>query len=197
MLSAVPNDAAPPTVTELAVERTDIDGLLVLTMKQISDERGTIREFYRESSWLEAGLPSLGPWLQVNVTETGRGAVRGLHGEATTKLVAVVDGEAFGAYVDIRPGSPTAGRVVTLELVKGRQVLVPSGVCNGFQSTGAGTTQYLYCFDAEWRPGMGGASVDPLDQELAIPWPLPIDPSDRSLISSKDAQLPPLRALAP
>ena len=184
-------------MTELAVEPTAIDGLVVLTMKQIRDERGTIREFYRESSWLEAGLPSLGPWLQLNVTETGRGAVRGLHGEATHKLVGIVEGEAFGAYVDIRPSSPTAGKVVTLDLVKGRQVLVPSGVCNGFQSVSDGPTQYLYCFDAEWRPGMSGGAVDPLDPGLAIPWPIPVDPSDRSLISAKDAALPPLPPLAP
>lgn len=188
--------AAAPAVTELAVEATAIAGLMVITMKQVDDERGTIREFYRESSWLAAGLPSLGPWLQVNVTETRRGALRGLHGEAAHKLVAVVEGEAFGAYVDARPASPSAGQVVTTELVKGRQVLVPAGVCNGFQSVSDGCTQYLYCFDAEWRPGMAGAAGDPLDPALGIAWPLSVDRSDRSAISAKDASLPPL-ALRP
>ena len=47
---------------------TAIDGLLLLTMKQVSDERGTVREFYRESALTGAGLPALGPWRQVNVT---------------------------------------------------------------------------------------------------------------------------------
>jgi dTDP-4-dehydrorhamnose 3,5-epimerase len=73
-------------------------------MKQITDERGTVREFYRESSFLAAGLPSLGPWRQVNITGTRQGALRGLHGEEMLKLVAVVEGEAFGAYLDARPG---------------------------------------------------------------------------------------------
>ena len=90
------------------------------------------------------------------------------------------------------PSTPTAGKVVTVELVKGRQVLVPSGVCNGFQSVSDGPTQYLYCFDAEWRPGMSGGAVDPLDPRLAIAWPIPVDPNDRSIISAKDAELPPL-----
>lgn len=175
-------------VTEMRVEPTDIDGLVIITMKQVDDERGVVREFYRASSWAEAGLPSLGPWLQVNVTETRPGGVRGLHGEDMFKLVAVASGTAFGAYVDTRPASPSFGAVVTAELVAGRQVLVPKGVCNGFQSVTH--TQYLYSFDAEWRPGMAGTAVHPLDPALAIPWPLPVDAGDPSLLSAKDAAQP-------
>src|SRR5690554_3438030 len=99
---------APVTdIVDLAVRTTEIQGLWVLRMRQITDERGTVREFYRESAFVEAGLPSLGPFVQVNVTETRQGAVRGIHAEEMTKLVAVVAGEAFGAFVDLRPQSPT------------------------------------------------------------------------------------------
>jgi dTDP-4-dehydrorhamnose 3,5-epimerase len=180
----------PADIIPFAVEHTEIEGLKILRMKQVTDERGTVREFYRESSFLEAGLPSLGPWLQVNITETRQGALRGLHGEETLKLVAVVEGEAFGAYLDARPGSPSRGKTVTVRLAKGTQVLVPRGVCNGFQSVSPGVTQYLYCFDQEWRPGMAGASVSPLDPAAAIAWPLPIDASDPAQISAKDASAP-------
>jgi dTDP-4-dehydrorhamnose 3,5-epimerase len=128
--------------------------------------------------------------LQVNVTETSQGAIRGLHGEAMTKLVAVVHGEAYGAYVDTRADSPSRGKVVTVPLVKGTQVLVPPGVCNGFQSVSPGVSQYLYCFDAEWVPGMSGVAVNPLDPDLGIVWPIPVD---RELVSAKDAGLPSLR----
>lgn len=177
-------------IVPFAVQPTAIAGLVVLTMKQVTDERGTVREFYRESAFLEAGLPSLGPWLQVNVTETAQGGLRGLHAEDMHKLVAVVAGEAFGAYVDLRPTSPSFGQVVTEVLAPGRQVLVPRGVANGFQATAPGSTQYLYCFDHEWAPGMAGQSCSPVDPDLAIPWPLPIDESDRHLISAKDLAAP-------
>jgi len=180
----------PTDIIPFAVEHTEIEGLMVLQMKQITDERGTVREFYRESSFLEAGLPSLGPWVQVNITETRQGALRGLHGEDMFKLVAVVEGEAFGAYLDARPDSPSRGKVVTLRLTKGTQVLVPKGVCNGFQAVSPGVSQYLYCFDQEWRPGMAGVAVNPLDPNLAIAWPLPIDPADPAQISTKDAAAP-------
>jgi dTDP-4-dehydrorhamnose 3,5-epimerase len=177
-------------IVDFSASSTAIDGLVFLTMRQVTDDRGTVREFYRESAFEAAGLPSLGPWLQVNVTETHRGGVRGLHAEDMHKLVAVVAGEAFAAYVDLRPESPTYGVVVTTTLRPGAQVLVPSGVANGFQATANGPTQYLYCFDHEWAPGMAGAACSPLDPDLDIPWPLPIDPADRAQVSEKDRDAP-------
>lgn len=182
-------------IIELDARPTAIDGLSFITMKQVTDERGTVREFYRESAFAAAGLPSLGPWLQVNVTESRRGAVRGIHGEDMHKLVAVVAGEAFAAYVDLRPASATHGKVVTAALVPGSQVLVPRGVGNGFQATSSGSTQYLYCFDQEWQPGMAGVACSPLDAALGIEWPLPIDPDDRSQVSEKDLRAPRLEDL--
>ena len=176
-----------PTVTPLSVRATEIGGLHVVTMKQVVDERGVVREFYRESAWQQVGLPSLGPFVQVNLTESRRGAVRGLHGEAMNKVVAVAAGEAFGVYVDARAGSPSYGAVVTVSLAAGQQVVVPNGVCNGFQTLSE-TSQYLYCFDAEWQPGMAGVAVNPLDPALGIAWPLP------PVLSAKDAAAPPLAA---
>ena len=182
-------------ITDLAVEATAIDGLHVVTMKAATDERGTVRELYRESAFVAAGLPSLGPWVQVNVTETAQGAVRGMHAEEMTKLVAVAAGEAFAAYVDLRPSSPSHRDVVTLSLTPGRQVLVPAGVANGFQATAAGATQYLYCFDHEWAPGMPGRACTPLDPQLGIDWPIPVDPADPAQISAKDRDAPTLADL--
>jgi len=182
-------------ITEFEARTTAIEGLVLITMKQVTDERGTVREFYRESTFASAGLPALGPWLQVNVTETRHGGLRGIHGEDMHKLVAVVAGEAFGAYVDLRRGSATFGTVVTTALGPGSQVLVPSGVGNGFQATGEGITQYLYCFDQEWVPGMAGVACSPLDPALGIEWPLPVDPTDRTQLSEKDRDSPPLAAL--
>jgi dTDP-4-dehydrorhamnose 3,5-epimerase len=181
-----------PDIRAFSAERTAIDDLWLIAMKEVTDERGTVREFYRESAFREAGLPSLGPWVQVNVTETRHGALRGLHAEDMFKLVAVVAGEAFGAYVDTRPGSATYGATVTVRLTPGTQVLVPRGVGNGFQTVSTEPTQYVYCFDHEWVPGMAGIAVNPLDPALAIDWPLPVDTADPAQISAKDVAQPPL-----
>lgn len=183
MVHVVPFEASPTT----------IDGLWVCTTKSVTDERGTVREFYRESAFVDAGLPSLGPWVQVNLTETRRGAVRGMHGEDMVKLVGVAAGAAHGAYVDLRASSPTHGVVVEVSLGVGTQVLVPAGVANGFQALEE-STQYLYCFDVEWVPGMAGVACTPLDPDLGIAWPLPIDPHDAAQVSAKDRDAPRLRS---
>lgn len=175
--------------TEFTARESRIDGLVILTLKQVGDDRGTVREFFRRSVFDGAGVGELGPFQQINVTETRRGAVRGMHAESMSKLVGVVAGEAFGAYVDMRTDSSTHGVVETVALVPGTQVLVPSGVGNGFQALVDGT-QYLYGFDTEWQPGMAGTACNSLDPALAIPWPLPIDTDDRSQISEKDATAP-------
>lgn len=181
----------PPSIVERQVSRTGIDGLLVITVRQITDERGTIREFARESTG-RADFPAVGAWRQINVTETDAGAIRGLHGESMSKLVGIIYGEAFGAYVDTRAGSATRGAVVTVPLTPGTQVLVPAGVCNGFQSVSPGRSQYLYCFDDEWTPGMAGVAVNPLDPALGIAWPVPVEDGNRMQVSAKDAGLPTL-----
>jgi dTDP-4-dehydrorhamnose 3,5-epimerase len=181
-------------IVPMSVETTAIEGLLVITTKAVTDERGTVREFFRTSSFGEYGVPA--SWQQVNMTWTQHGGVRGLHGETMTKLVGIAHGEAFGAYVDARPGSSTWGSVVTQRLVPGIQVLVPSGVCNGFQAVSEPGCQYVYCFDTEWVAGMAGVALNPLDPVLGIAWPVEIDRTDPAQLSSKDAAAPLLANLA-
>lgn len=180
-------------IDSLTNSASQIDGLKIIHAKTVTDDRGTVRELYRESGYT-AFLPSdLSAWRQVNLTRTKKGAVRGLHGEEMSKLVTVAYGSAFGAYVDTRPDSKTLGAVVTVELTPGVQVFVPQGVCNGFQALE--DTEYLYFFDNEWVPGMSGTALTPLDSELGINWPIPLDPNDLQQISEKDAKAPTLREL--
>ena len=183
-----------PEIVEYSTRSTSIDGLVVITMKQVTDDRGTVRELFRASAFQRAGVGGFGPFQQINVTETRRGGLRGMHAEAMAKLVAVVAGHGFGAYVDLRPDSPTYGKVETVDLVPGTQVLVPSGVGNGFQSLVDGM-QYAYCFDQEWQPGMSGTACNPLDPALGIDWPIAVDPDDRAQVSAKDLNAPPLADL--
>lgn len=177
-------------LSPLTAAPTPIAGMWRLQTRTATDERGTVREFFRASAYagLEAQLPA--QWQQLNLTWTARGSIRGLHGESMTKLVGVAHGEAFGVYLDARPGSPSYGTVVTSTLTVGVQVVVPPGVCNGFQAVSEGGCQYLYCFDAEWAPGMAGVAVNPLDPQLAIAWPVPFDPSDPAALSAKDRTAP-------
>jgi len=97
-------------------------------------------------------------------------------------------------YVDTRPHSKTIGKVVTVLLKPGIQVFVPQGVCNGFQALDD-DTEYLYFFDNEWVPGMPGVALCPLDSELGITWPIPIDTNNPAQISEKDLNAPKFREI--
>src|SRR5437868_2358742 len=127
-----------PDIRPFSATPTKIDGLYLIEMKEVTDDRGVVREFYRESAFLDAGLPSLGPWLQVNITESKHGSIRGLHGEDMFKLVAIVAGEAFGAYVDARPDSPSWAAVLpTLHPPP-----LPTSTCSTAPSTAATLTRH-------------------------------------------------------
>jgi dTDP-4-dehydrorhamnose 3,5-epimerase len=171
-----------------------IDGLTIATMKQVTDERGTVRELFRRSAFADAA-PTFGRIEQINVTSTHLGGVRGMHAEQMTKLVSVAHGHAHGVYVDLRPGSPTFGMVDEVDLVPGVQVHVPPGVANGFQAL-TPDTEYAYCFDREWQPGMPGSAFTPLDPLVLDRWPLPIDPDDPAQVSAKDRSAPTFRELS-
>ena len=177
-------------IVDFELRPAAIDGLVVIVPEQITDDRGTIRELFRRSAFDAAGI-RLAPFQQINVTESGRGCVRGMHAEHMTKLLTVAAGEALGAYVDLRPESPTFRRVETVDLRPGVQVLVPAGVANGFQALCDGC-QYVYCFDTEWSPNMSGRACTPLDPGLGIAWPIPIDRDNPAQISAKDRDAPSL-----
>jgi len=182
-----------PTTSSIALraEPTAVPGLLVLTMRQAADARGTVREFFRASALAEFGGPP-GPWQQITLTSTAPGVIRGLHGEQVTKLVTVAAGAAFGVYVDARPGSAARGTVVTVELRPGTQVLVPPGVCSGLQATGGEAAEYLYAADREWQPGQPHIGVHPLDPALGVRWPIPVAADDATRLSARDAAQPTL-----
>ncbi|KRN29884.1 dTDP-4-dehydrorhamnose 3,5-epimerase family protein [Liquorilactobacillus mali] len=178
-------------IDSLSAVGSQIEGLQIINAKMVTEGRGTVRELYRQSSYSEILPSTVSAWSQVNLTRTQLGAVRGLHGEAMSKLVTVAYGSALGAYVDTRPNSKTIGAVVTVRLTPGIQVFVPQGVCNGFQALDD-NTEYLYFFDNEWAPGMAGVALSPLDPGLNIDWPIHIDPNNREQISEKDSKAPSL-----
>jgi dTDP-4-dehydrorhamnose 3,5-epimerase len=169
-------------------EGTSIEGLWTIELKQFRDDRGVIREAYRQSDFEAAGLPSLGDRPQTNATETNRGGLRGIHAEDMHKFVTVVAGEVYAVIVDLRPDSPTAGQWLGFALTAGLGLFVSRGLGNAFQSISDDPSQYVYLFDVEWQPGMPGVHVTPLDPALRIDWPL------EPIISEKDGD--PTKTLA-
>ena len=57
--------------------QTDIPGLRYLVPRLFSDDRGSFMETYKESDFIEAGIPER--FVQDNYSRSYKGAMRGLH----------------------------------------------------------------------------------------------------------------------
>lgn len=179
------------TNPDFTVTQTAIDGLYEIRYKVFEDDRGSVMEFYRQSDFESAGLPSLGERPQVNAPLSLKGAIRGIHAEYAHKLVSVSGGKVYAVIVDLRADSPTAGKWLGFELERGQGLFVSKGLGNSFQSVSDEPSVYLYYFEQEWRPGMPGKSCNPLDPELGIDWP--IKEGQGMIISDKDRANPSLK----
>jgi dTDP-4-dehydrorhamnose 3,5-epimerase len=178
-------------MTPFTATPTEIDGLYTVSFKVIEDSRGSVMEFYRQSDFQAAGLPSLGERPQVNAPLTVKGAVRGIHAESAHKLVSVASGKVYAVIVDLRKDSVTAGKWLGFELERGQGLFVSKGLGNSFQSVSDEPSTYLYYFETEWVPGMPGLACNPLDPDLAINWP--IAEGAGMIISDKDRANPSLK----
>ena len=178
---------------EFGATETEIKGLYTVQYKYIEEPRGSVMEFYRQSDFEAAGLPTLGDRPQVNAPLSVKGAIRGIHAEFAHKLVAVASGKVFAVIVDLRKDSPTAGKWLSFELERGQGLFVSNGLGNSFQSISDEPSIYLYYFEKEWVPGMPGVACNPLDPTLAIPWPIPLDSG--MIISDKDRSNPSLEEI--
>src|ERR1700761_3052172 len=102
----------------MKVTETSIKGLLILEPRIFNDDRGYFYESYNKSKFTEAGITV--DFVQDNQSFSHKGAVRGLHGQANpfaqSKLVRVISGRVLDIAVDIRTGSPTFGKYVSVEL---------------------------------------------------------------------------------
>lgn len=172
-------------------ETTSIEGLWQVKFKQFPDDRGSVMEFYRQSDFEAAGLPTLGDRPQVNAPSTVKGALRGIHAEFAHKLVSVASGEIYAVIVDLRKDSPTAGKWQGFTLKRGDGLFISSGLGNSFQSVSKEPSTYLYYFEKEWKPDMPGLACNPLDPELNIDWP--IKEGAGMIISDKDRNNPSLK----
>ena len=120
----------------MKITKTEIEGLLIIEPKVFSDDRGYFLESYNKKTFTEAGIAV--DFVQDNQSFSHKGAVRGLHGQADPfaqgKLVRVINGRVLDVAVDIRKGSPTYGKYVSVELSGDNklQFWIPAGFLHGF-----------------------------------------------------------------
>lgn len=170
--------------------KTDIEGLWIIEPRVFGDNRG----YFFESFSLRDFEAHVGPVAFVQDNESlseRRGVLRGLHFQkgdlAQAKLLRVVQGSVLDVAVDIRPGSPTFGRHLSVVLSgeNKRQFFIPRGFAHGFLVL-EDHTIFQYKCDNFYAPEAEG-SYRWNDPAFAIDWG--ISPEE-VILSEKDARAP-------
>ena len=173
-------------MSNLLVETTPLEGLLILTPRRFGDARGFFSESWNAQTMADAGIDLA--FVQDNHSLSARkGTLRGLHFQtppmAQDKLVRCGRGALFDVAVDIRSGSPTYGQWFGVELSaeNGRQLLVPIGFAHGFVTLND-DTEICYKCTAPYAPECD-AGIAWNDPAIGVEWGVS-DP----VLSDKDAQ---------
>lgn len=174
------------------IEETSLPGVIVITPKIYTDNRGAFCETWNQKAFEAAGLPTT--WVQDNYSFSRKNVVRGIHYQVIQpqgKLVRATHGAVLDVAIDLRRNSPCFGEHVAVELndENGRMLWIPEGFGHGFVvlSEVAG---FAYKVTDYYNP-KGERTIVWNDPDLAIPWP--IEPG-AAIVSEKDAQGAALKA---
>lgn len=178
--------------TDVTLEHSPIPGLVVLRSPVHHDSRGWFLENWQRAKATAVGLPDFGP-VQNNVSfNLERGTTRGIHAEPWDKLISVVAGRVFAAWVDLRAGA-SFGTTFSLELEPGIAVFTPRGVGNSYQTL-EDHSVYSYLVNDHWHPGIAYPALHLGDPTAAIAWPIPLADAE---VSDKDRANPYLDEITP
>jgi dTDP-4-dehydrorhamnose 3,5-epimerase len=165
----------------------------IIEPRVFGDPRGYFMETYQRRRYAEAGID--GDFVQDNISFSRQRTLRGLHFQhprGQGKLVQVMEGEIFDVAVDVRRGSPTFGRSVTviLSAENHRQLFIPRGFAHGFCVLSP-TALFMYKCSDDYAPEHESGIIWD-DPDLDIAWP-----EAAPLLSEKDRAFPRLRDIAP
>ena len=120
----------------MEVIKTAIEGVFIIEPRLFKDDRGYFFESFSQREFNEKVRKV--NFVQDNESKSSYGVLRGLHFQkppyAQSKLVRVIKGAVLDVAVDIRKGSPTFGKYVSVELTEDnhRQFFIPRGFAHGF-----------------------------------------------------------------
>ena len=173
----------------MEVIKTAIEGVFIIEPRLFKDDRGYFFESFSQREFNEKVRKV--NFVQDNESKSSYGVLRGLHFQkppyAQSKLVRVIKGAVLDVAVDIRKGSPTFGKYVSVELTEDnhRQFFIPRGFAHGF-SVLTDEVIFQYKCDNFYAPQAdGGICIK--DESLGIDWRIPMD---KALLSEKDIKHP-------
>ena len=115
---------------------TILEGVKIIVPKVFRDDRGYFFESFNDKEFRESVCDTT--FVQDNQSKSCKGTLRGLHWQAPpfaqSKLVRVTKGAVIDVAVDVRVGSPTFGKHVSVKLSDENnfQLFIPRGFAHGF-----------------------------------------------------------------
>lgn len=166
-------------------QELDIKGVWLIRPQRYGDSRGYFSETWKQHEF-EAHVGEV-QFVQDNESLSSYGVLRGLHlqrGEwSQAKLVRVSIGKVLDVALDLRPGSPTWGKHVAVELSHegGEQLFIPRGFAHGFVVL-SDVAQFQYKVDNVYAPN-SELTICFDDPDLGIDW---VISPEEMLLSEKD-----------
>lgn len=174
----------------MIISRTDIPDVLLLEPTYHTDSRGWFVESYSMRTLLDNGIDTV--FVQDNHSMSKlKGVLRGIHfqndPEAQTKLVRCIRGEVKDFVVDLRKGSPTYKKWISVVLseVNHVQIYIPAGFGHGFVTL-TDNCEIQYKVDKYYNKQCD-RSILWCDPELDIKWDI-----ENPILSDKDKIAPTL-----
>ncbi|MEO5682369.1 MAG: dTDP-4-dehydrorhamnose 3,5-epimerase [Chitinophagaceae bacterium] len=170
--------------------QTAFPGLLIFEPVVFGDDRGYFYESYNAATFSSKGGIDI-KFVQDNQARSVYGVVRGLHFQnnpaAQTKLIRALEGSILDVVVDLRVGSPSYGKVFSIELsaTNKKQLLVPQGFAHGYSVLSETAEVFYKCDNFYNKDAEGGVAYN--DPALNIDWQIP---ANKMVLSAKDVQHP-------
>lgn len=179
-------------------KRLEIPDLVLCEPTFHKDNRGFVFESFKKESFNNF-LGFEVDFCQDNISYSSYGVIRGLHTNtlnySQSKLVNVLKGKILDVAVDFRVGSPSFGKVVSIELnsEENKQLFIPRGFLHGF-SVLSKDALVMIKVDKYFALGESiGVKYD--DEDLNIDWKIKkesviVSEADKNLLVFKDTKSP-------
>lgn len=177
--------------------KTSIEGVVLIQRPIHGDSRGFVHEPYNKEELKAATGIEFNPvqWTHAYIKP---GVVKAVHCENWNKLIYPITGNLYAPICDLRPNSPTFGKVeyITIDNTKEdskRQALfLPSGgIGNAICTLGDEMMHYFYLIDSYWDDAKA-SGVAWNDPDLNIKWPI-----ENPILSERDKTNKTLRETFP
>ena len=172
----------------------EISGAWEVELKKFDDSRGFFLESFR-SDFSHDTFGRKFTVKQTNTSVSAKGTVRGIHyalvPPSQAKYVQCQRGSIMDYVIDIRIGSPTFGKSLSIELNSDtpRAIFIEEGLAHAFVAL-EDETVVTYLVNENFNPERE-KGINPFDKELSINWPkidLIISEKDKSAISLREAK---------